>query len=121
MHLPEALVRMREHPARYVRRNTCPQDRLAWHEARLAGKRHFPTWRVYGEYLRLVRREHLPVPERLRCYGWLLAWWFRSWNAARATVDLLAIVDPRVVGAAERLKVRLFGPAPGHFAREPRR
>lgn len=120
VHLPQPLVCMREHPIRYTRQNVRPGDRLAWHDARLAGRRHLPTWRVYGEYLRLVRREHLPAAERRRCYAWLLAWWFCNWNAARAAVDLLALLDPRLVAAAERIKTRLFGVAPGHFAQQLR-
>ncbi len=41
-------------------------------------------------------------------------WWAYNWNAARAGVDVLAVVAPGIPGAAERLKKRLFGAAPGH-------
>jgi hypothetical protein len=43
----------------------------------------------------------------------LLQWWFVNWNFARMVVDVLGTLVPDAVGRAERLKQRLFSPAPG--------
>ncbi len=118
--LEEPLVEMREHGNRYTRRQVRSTERLAWHDASLKGRITFPTWRLYAEYLKLVRGEHLSFGERMRCYGVLSHWWATNWNAARAVVDVLAVVAPGAPGLAEDLKVKIFGAAPGHFLKERR-
>jgi len=45
----------------------------------------------------------------------LARWWGVNWNAARAGVDVLAVIAPGIPSTAERLKIRLFGAAPGHL------
>ena len=47
----------------------------------------------------------------------LRRWWLVNWNAVRVGTDALGLLAPGAVGRAERLKARLFGAAPGHFAR----
>ena len=89
--------------------------------ARAGGQASFPTWRLYGEYLKMVRREALTPTERSRCYAVLARWWGYNWNAARAVVDLLAVAVPSAPARAERLKIRLFGAAPGHLLADRRR
>ncbi len=116
--LQEPLVEMREHGNRYTRRQVRSTERLAWHDASLRGKITLPAWRLYGEYLKLVRGEMLSVGERMRCYGVLTRWWGTNWNIARAGVDLLAVAIPSAPSMAERLKTRFFGAAPGHFLKE---
>jgi len=118
--LTDPLVEMREHGNRYTRRQVSATQRLAWHDASLKGRITFPTWRLYAEYLKLVRGERLSFGERMRCYGVLSHWWATNWNAARAAVDVLAVVAPSAPGLAEDLKVKLFGAAPGHFLKERR-
>ncbi len=113
--LPAPLVEMREHPNRYTRQNVRSADRAAWHDASRRGKVSFPTWRLYSEYWKLVRNERMLPGERARCRAALARWWMVNWNMARAVVDVLGVVAPGVPGAAERLKVRLFGAAPGHL------
>jgi glycosyltransferase involved in cell wall biosynthesis len=113
--LPAPLVEMREHPNRYTRQNVRSGDRAAWHDASKRGKISFPTWRLYAEYLKMVRHERMLPKERAGCYAALARWWTVNWNAARAVVDALAVVAPGAPVAAERLKVRLFGAAPGHL------
>lgn len=115
MQLPEPLVQMREHRDRYARRQMTATGRLAWHDPAHAAWLSFPTCRLFGEYLRLVRNEALPPGERARCYAVLAQWWFRNWNLMRAGVDIIAVCAPRTVGFAEELKARLFGAAPGHY------
>ncbi|HWF98335.1 MAG TPA: glycosyltransferase family 2 protein [Steroidobacteraceae bacterium] len=118
--LPAPLLAIREHPNRYTRAQRRSIDRAAWHDAR-SGQVSFPAWRLYREYLNMVWREDLTPEERTRCYGVLARWWTSNWNAARAVVDLLAVAAPSAPGVAERLKVRLFGAAPGHLIAARRR
>lgn len=110
----EPLVQMREHPKRYTRRHQRGADRARWHDAS-ASRLSFPTWRLYREYLKLVGSERLRPTDRFAALGVLLLWWGCNWNALRAAVDLGDALIPGFAGSAERLKLRLFGPAPGHF------
>jgi hypothetical protein len=71
---------------------------------------------LYRAYRRLVREENLTPARRRACQAVLARWWLVNWNAVRVGTDALGLVAPGVVGQAERLKVRLFGAAPGHFA-----
>jgi glycosyltransferase involved in cell wall biosynthesis len=103
--LPAPLVEMREHPHRYTRSNVRSGDRAAWHDASKRGKISLPTWRLYA----------MLSNERAGCYSALARWWFVNWNIARAAVDVLAVVAPGLPIAAERLKIRMFGAAPGHL------
>ncbi|HEU4624259.1 MAG TPA: glycosyltransferase family 2 protein [Steroidobacteraceae bacterium] len=118
--IPEPLVEMREHGNRYTRSQVSSTQRRSWHDATLKGRITFPTWRLYTEYLKLVRDEPLRFTDRLRCYGVLSHWWATNWNALRAAVDLLAVIAPSAPGRAENLKTRIFGAAPGHFLKERR-
>ena len=113
--LPEPLAVMREHDERYTRQKATPAQILHWHDASLRSSIALPTWRLYADYLKMVQRERLRIGQRVRCCGVLAEWWARNWNAARAAVDLVAIVAPGAQQAAWRWKARLFGAAPGHF------
>ncbi len=115
LQLDTPLVQMREHENRYTRRHASLVERMRWHDADRAGRLMFPTWRLYAEYVKMVRREPLPFGEKLRCWSVLGRWWFVNWNAVRAGVDLATVAAPGLVGFAERVKIRLFGAAPGHF------
>jgi len=119
--LPAPLLAIREHPNRYTRAQRRSGDRAAWHDSGSGGQASFPTWRLYGEYLKMVRREALTPSERSRCYSVLARWWGYNWNVARAVVDLLAVAAPSAPAQAERLKTRLFGAAPGHLLADRRR
>lgn len=119
--LPAPLLAIREHPNRYTRAQRRSTDRAAWHDSALGGQVSFPTWRLYREYLNMVRREKLTPEQRSLCYGVLARWWGYNWNTARAIVDVLAVVVPSAPGRAERLKTRLFGAAPGHLVADRRR
>lgn len=119
--LPAPLLAIREHPSRYTRAQQRSIDRAAWHDSTRGGQVSFPTWRLYREYLSMVRREALTPEERFRCFAVLVRWWACNWNTARALVDVLAVAAPSAPGLAERLKVRLFGAAPGHLVTDRRR
>lgn len=111
--LREPLLMIREHPDRYTRSNTRPQDRLVWHDTRQAGQLYLPTLRLYAAYWRLVAASEISADERRRCYQHLLRWWGYNWNWARLGVDLCASVLPDVVAYAESFKQRVFSPRPG--------
>jgi glycosyltransferase involved in cell wall biosynthesis len=119
--LPAPLVEMREHPNRYTRSNVRSGDRASWHDASKRGKISLPTWRLYAEYLKMVRKERMLSNERAGCYSALARWWFVNWNIARAGVDVFAVVAPGLPGAAERIKIRMFGAAPGHLLADRKR
>ncbi|HVS76704.1 MAG TPA: glycosyltransferase family 2 protein [Steroidobacteraceae bacterium] len=119
--LPAPLLNMREHPNRYTRVQRRSADRAAWHDSARAHQASFPAWRLYGEYLKMVRRERLTPEERSRCYAVLASWWLHNWNALRALVDVVAVAMPSAPAQAERLKARLFGAAPGHLVADRRR
>ena len=115
--LKEPLVQMREHGARYTRRQGVDaKARRLWHDSSGKGASSLPTLDLYRAYWRLVRQERLAPAERRRCQAVLARWWVVNWNAVRVATDALALLAPGVVGHAERLKARLFGAAPGHFA-----
>jgi glycosyltransferase involved in cell wall biosynthesis len=114
MQLPAPLLCIREHPSRYTRSQRRSVDRATWHDS-AGGHVSFPTWRLYREYVSLVRRERLRPEERRRCYGVLARWWGCNWNAVRAAVDVLAVAVPSAPALTERIKIRLFGAAPGHL------
>jgi len=111
--LRESLLMIREHPDRYTRSSTRPQDRLAWHDARQTGRLYLPTLRLYAAYWRLVLASEISAGERWRCYQHLLRWWGHNWNWARLGVDVCASVLPDVVAYAETFKQRVFSPRPG--------
>jgi glycosyltransferase involved in cell wall biosynthesis len=119
--LPAPLLAIREHPNRYTRAQRRSGERAAWHDGTNGGQPGFPTWRLYREYLKMVRWEALSPTQRSRCYGVLARWWGYNWNVARAAVDLLAVAAPGAPAQAERLKIRLFGAAPGHLLADRRR
>lgn len=122
LQLSEPLILMRDHPGRYTRSVNRPRDRIAWHDT---GRRRvqLPTWRLYREYLGMVRRHVAPGRERWRCYHTLARWWGHNWNWARLATDLVALAVPQALHAAEALKQRLFAPAPGaqELRNSPRR
>jgi hypothetical protein len=64
----------------------------------------------------MLAREALPAGERARCAAHLLRWWLVNWNAARVAADLAGVLAPGAVPAAERIKQRLFAPAPGRLS-----
>jgi glycosyltransferase involved in cell wall biosynthesis len=118
LQLPEHLVQMREHRQRYTRQQADARARALWHDSSGGGQPvALPTFRLYREYMRLVAHEALTPAQRRRCYGVLARWWAVNWNAIRVGTDVLGLLAPGVVGHAERLKARLFGAAPGHFAK----
>lgn len=117
--VPAVLAQMREHGGRYTRRQGVDaRARRAWHDSSTAGKPGLPSLELWRCYRRLVASEAgLSPAQRRRGRRVLRRWWLVNWNAARLGSDALGLVAPGAIGGAERLKARLFGAAPGHFAR----
>lgn len=113
LRVPEPLLMAREHPDRFRRAVSRPEDCIAFYDTSNTGVKMVPTWRLYADYWRMVRR-HVPNGrDRLGCYGHLFRWWFVNWNSARLAVDLLALVAPGILGWSEKFKQKMISPEPG--------
>ena len=117
LQLPEPLVQMREHRERYTRNHGDARARQLWHNSSRKRGTALPTLYMYGQYLRLVHDAQLTPAAHQRCLLVLARWWVSNWNAMRVATDAMSLMFPPIVGHAERVKTRLFGPAPGHFVR----
>lgn len=113
--LPQHLVEMREHSNRYTRQQQSLQARRSWHDSSQRGSFNFPTLTLYREYLKMLAHEPLSTEELWRCRWILSKWWLVNYNLARVGVDFGSVVFPNLANAAERVKNRVFGLAPGHF------
>jgi glycosyltransferase involved in cell wall biosynthesis len=107
------LMTIRDHANRYTRSTTRPAERARWTDSRNASRFSFPHWNLYGSFWEIVGKMPTGLGDKLRASGVLLAWWFVNWNAVRMMLDLVATVAPNAVSTAERVKQRLFSPAPG--------
>ena len=116
LQIEPAQVQMREHPYRYTRVTKTAKMKLAWHDAKLEGKRDIPVLTLYRAYVALVDSEDLTDPERKACRKILRQFWLRGWNGGRLIADVLSIPFPSMVSKAFDIKYRLFG-APGNFHR----
>ena len=113
IHVPGALIQVRDHGERYSRARKRPQDRAAWHDTRVKRKLSFPVWRTYRTYWELIASAPIASETKSRARMTLVKWWFRNFNAARMAVDIVGSVVPGFVGAAERFKQSVFSPVPG--------
>jgi glycosyltransferase involved in cell wall biosynthesis len=110
VHVPEPLFLNREHAGRLSRAlNPLKSEPGVKTRAARAGP---PTWELHRDYRRAVRELVENEEERRRCRILLIRWWFRDWNWARITVDLIGAVYPAIYGLVHRLKLRLYGPLP---------
>lgn len=113
LQIKEPLLNVRDHKERYTRAQVRPRERAHWHDSRLNSRFSFPTWRLYGEYWRMIGRNLNSPWSKLVCYGTLLAWWGKNWNAARMFVDIVSVLFPGATNYAQRIKQSLISPAPG--------
>lgn len=87
----EILFRNREHPERSIRmpdQKKVFHRREVWFAPEHAGKIVFPNWRRLQQLATAVSKAPLPVTERLRCAGVLLAW-VAAGNWKRLVRDLV--------------------------------
>lgn len=113
IHVPGALIQVRDHAGRYSRSRKRPGDQADWHDTRVRATRGLPVWRTYSAYWQAVATAPLDPRSRMRARVRLCEWWFRNYNSARAAVDVLGVLAPALPDVAERLKQRFFSPAPG--------
>ncbi len=67
-----------------------------------------PTWRLYVEYWRMVRR-HVPEHgERLRCYAALIGWVVVNWNAVRLLLEPIGSLDLQPGARASEIRQRML-------------
>jgi glycosyltransferase involved in cell wall biosynthesis len=77
--VPEVLFFHGWHGDNMGLQNPDARDQHVWFNPGDSGRLVFPHWRIFGEYIRLLRRVRLPFGERLRCYSHLLScqWQYR--------------------------------------------
>jgi len=103
--IPEYLTLSRDHPERSIRNMPAHHLRAGWFDPALAGKRIFPHWRIFLEYLKTVRRSTLSLPEKAACYPHLLRWLTIDMNWARMIADCIIAVKPE----SWKLLIRIGG------------
>lgn len=86
--IDEALFFPRDHPERSINALPALFLRAEWFDPTKVGRRVFPHWRMWFEYLRSVFRVPLPPAERAACCVHLIRWLASNWNWARLGQDL---------------------------------
>ncbi|MCB0209174.1 MAG: glycosyltransferase family 2 protein [Anaerolineae bacterium] len=66
--IPQPLFLRRLHPQISTEVNTTERALAAWFDPKKKGKRVFPRWRRFYEYLRAITHAPLNGSERIRCY-----------------------------------------------------
>jgi glycosyltransferase involved in cell wall biosynthesis len=92
--LPERFCFDRDHPSRSIRAYPAHHLRAEWFDPALAGRRVFPHWRVFYEYLRAVNRAPVSGWQRACCYPHIAGWLVRDLNWARLAADVVIGVYP---------------------------
>jgi hypothetical protein len=67
-----------------------------------------PTWQIYLEYWRMVRRHVPDRKERLRCYTRLIGWLVVNRNALRLLLEPAGSLDLRPGVRASEFRQRLL-------------
>jgi glycosyltransferase involved in cell wall biosynthesis len=111
--VPEPLMSIRDHVERYSHANTELLNRAEFNDPSKANELSFPTWRMYGEFWKMIGDNVPSRMERLACYGQLVRWLWCNWNLVRLAVDLVRVVFPGAAIYAERLKQKYISPQPG--------
>jgi hypothetical protein len=109
---PERPVVGRHRPE--VDRAGVPSGRVgaaAWHDPSRGRPVALPLWRLYIEYVRMVRRQLTRIGPRLWCYLYLVRWLAVERNGVRLVRELAGWVAPRLGWLVPGLRARLFGAA----------
>lgn len=88
--IPQTLFKRREHAESSIHKFEDEQERLAWFNPALAGKRSLPTWRRWQEYAKAVMHAPLSLPQKFRCYGLLIRWLTASHHTGPRNYRMLA-------------------------------
>jgi glycosyltransferase involved in cell wall biosynthesis len=114
--VPEFLFLNREHPRRFKRQHRHPTNELAWYapgNTKGGGRsrwRTLRTWILYAKALRAVQRRVDRLPERMRCYGHLLASVRFRERWQYLLCEPLLLLDPTLVERVKRAKRGLIPP-----------
>ena len=92
--VPEVLFFDRDHPNRSIRAYPAHHLRAALFDPALAGRKVFPHWRVFHEYLRAVNHGPMSGWQRARCYPHIAKWLTTNLNCARLVADLIIALFP---------------------------
>jgi glycosyltransferase involved in cell wall biosynthesis len=92
--VPELLFLNRDHPGRCIRALPAHHLRAAWFDPEQAGRRVFPHWKIFYEYIRVIRLFSMSASERIRCHLALLGWLGRDLNWVRLGSDLVIGITP---------------------------
>lgn len=76
--IPECLFIRRDHPLTSVRANPGWEDRAAWFNPSRKGKRQYPRWRWFLEWMKSVSRSPIGMSERILCAGEVCKWAMRN-------------------------------------------
>lgn len=88
--IPEHLFWRRDHPHKSGRANSTVVDLATWYDPANRGRVQLPTWRLFFETLRSIRRSQTTYAEKLHCYGYMTKW-FR-WNFSDLKSEFLTAV-----------------------------
>lgn len=72
--IPKPLFFRRDHPDVTIRALPTARERLAWFDPSRKGRRTFPIWKMWWEYLMTVGRVPMSGSEKLRCYLLVMEW-----------------------------------------------
>jgi glycosyltransferase involved in cell wall biosynthesis len=99
MHVPDARLFNRDHPARSIR-IVSRRERVRWQDATRSGQATLPRWSLLRHCIRMVFK-HLQGSDRLRGLLVVARWFTKRNQLLELTVDLVHLLSP---GAAMRLR-----------------
>lgn len=122
--VPEFLFHDREHADRSIRTHhpSDPHHAAAWFDPRNRERLIFPLWRLWAEYLAVVRRVPLSLGARLKAHAILARWVVCNWRALLldlgVAAERLPVVGPRVARLRSARLTRHWKRQTDHAVRE---
>jgi glycosyltransferase involved in cell wall biosynthesis len=106
----QPLFTNRDHPERATRvtRTQTRLDLAAVYDTANAGQTVLSTWMYYKDAARIIRRNLEGSAERLRCFGYLLQSFGRTWNLVFLVTEPLMGLTPSVHSGAKAVKRSLW-------------
>jgi hypothetical protein len=99
---------------------TGPLPPPEWWDPSLKDRITFPEWKVLGEYWRAIGEVKIPVAEKLKCHGVMLAW--MAMNIHKLARDVIIAAEQLLSPVIDRLRPdvpKATGPAPAASAGTP--
>jgi len=111
----EFLFLNREHPRRFKRQHRHPTKELAWYtpgkiKGGVSHWRTLRTWVLYAKALKAVHRRVRTLPDRMRCYGQLIASLRFRERWQYLLCEPLLLLDPTLLDRVKRAKRALIPP-----------